>query len=385
MRLLASLLVVLLIGAALLLGGSSSEDAAVQAPATGGSAASSGRATPELRLTATADGVPAPGGPAGTASFRAAVGSLPVTLDLRLVHAGTGAPLEDSVQVWRLDAPADDVWEAGDERVFVGPAPGGRVLLADLEPGTYRAWVGRARLSSDLPPPFELRSSPDGSPRVVTWPVVPAQDEPLWLVARDQDGQPVFELEAEVRGVRSTSKPRHLRLPPWARPRVTKADGWNGIPTQGYVQSRGSVVGLGEPAWRTPAAGIRGFALGEHQQASRMVERTLDLLVRRSAEPPVAVTIDLDGADRFLALVPDRAPILDPMTLPEGVTRETVRDELELEAAGVSLPEVGGELEAWRRATVRVRLALEGYVPLEATWRPAVEPAPLLALEPAPR
>ena len=273
MRLLTLLLAALVAGLAFLWGGEAGSDDPLlpTAPVAATPDAPRGRpdGLPEEQLEDRE--VPA-AGPA--VARREAVAPASVDLDLRLVHAVDGSPLEPgdaSIQVWQLGLAADEEWTAGDRKVFDGPVTAGQVLLRDLAPGRYRAFVWDARLGSTVPPAFDLAPRPDGTAVVVTWPVEPAVAEPIWLVVVDEAGEPV---EPVLRRNRNSWRLRtHGGMAPdWARERRKRDELGHAV---GH-DHRGGEGGRGrqhEDAGgrgvfdKQHSAGVRADAGGHHPQA----------------------------------------------------------------------------------------------------------------------
>ena len=386
MRLLTLLLAAVLVGLALVLDRGSTELESLAPSPRPQSAQRPARQAPEAWQRGDRPGA---GGEAsvgsGPASTREPVAATRVSIDLRLVHAATGEPLtagSTGLQLWQLGLAEDATWTAGDRQVFDGYADAGCLILEDLEPGTYRAWVHDARLGSEAPPAFELLGRADGLPQVVTWPVTPAEDEPIWLVCVDEHGAPLSRVQRRSRA-RWYQRRNGQGGPDWARERGRKdqLDPGFGI-AGGFGGGGGYRSSSGDP-WRDLRSEPEGLSLGrELRQDSRRTGRTWTQPLRRPDGSPVSVIIEPRGANRFLVALPDRRPLLERLVLPDEALRERAEEALALRVRALALWPERSEAQAWTEVVVTILLDLDGCQPIELDWRPAREPLPLIQVLP---
>ena len=298
-------------------------------------------------------------------------------LELRFVDHLTGSPVGGQVQVWQLGLAEDEGWTAGDRRVYKGWAEEGVVVLADLEPGRYRAFASAARARSTMPPAFELSAVE----QVHEWPVVVPAKEQLWLEVMDLGGTPVAEtLEREPTGwdYSSTGSDR----PGWAKERRLKEPSEFGFGMGGAIGGRG-VIRSSHRSWLELERDAFGLVLGPTEQDSRGIGRNHRFGLRRVGAGDAAgcrITLRPRGYREFVTVLFDKRDLAQALLLPVGCDASEVLAGFVLEADTVAFGEGTGRSaqDAWREVRVTVRLDKPAYEALKVTWQPGLQAMPQL-------
>jgi hypothetical protein len=300
-------------------------------------------------------------------------------LDLRFVHHLTGEPVEGQVQVWQLGVAEDEVWNAGDRRVFSGEAEGGKVELSGLDPGHYRAFAVAARRRSDSPPAFELHMAEQRH----VWSVVPAGQEEMWLQVMDLTGVRIGEpLQIMNKGWDFSGV--GVVDPDWAHERSKKqADEWL-IGIGGRTGGRGFYTRSGR-AWRELESDARGLMLGSRDQDTRTIGRNHHFDLRRAADSTSAgcsITVQPRGYQEFVTVLLSAEDLVAALDVTSREDLEIALDQLEFEAGAVALGADTGRssYDAWRHVRVTARLDYSEFEPIEVTWQPGQEVTPRLVV-----
>lgn len=290
---------------------------------------------------------------------------------LRLLNAETGRPVASVVDLWRLDAPANADWTAGDQlRVTVEVSNEG-AKLESLPAGIYRPVCIGARYSSEDPPPFRI----EGPTTEITLRIEMPRILHAFVKVVDVDGRPVPT--GSMRGGTARRWRDRSRTPAWVRPRTPR----EGQPTATALGGGGGVTGnrsLTHPIPQPP----EGFRVGPFPEDSKKAE------VRH------VFTIAIDGWSEVLAVVPGTA--VDGSTyVGLSVPLATVPGDLRM-LDGRTIAEAGGKVSATFFAVpvdasgaaprladtpFRVYVAVPGYTS-QSFEQKLGEPAPSLVFEP---
>jgi hypothetical protein len=246
-------------------------------------------------------------------------------LFLNLVDDETGAPVEASVQLWRLNAPGNEHWTAGDrrqERANVGFL--GR-LFVGLPEGSYRAVCSGQRESAPDLPAFEVTC-----PRTLHAIALAApRSFRLFVDVFDSTGLPIAGARLGPAIWTVSFGP-----PAWARTR--------GLRSGEFTDVSESVAGISSEEARWIRPGPQGFELGPFLEADRLE----------------------GGASSVTLDIPGYSSVVCPLSLAEG------RDA-HLIALSVALAEIGAQLRLEDG-----RDALEAGVAIEARCVPRAAPDP---------
>lgn len=292
----------------------------------------------------------------------------PATLTLRLVDARTGAALASRVELWRVDAPENESWSAGDQLQAIADVPSEGARLAGLPEGRYRADCACAAASRELPE-LELRAPHTAVELALELP----REFELRVRFVDRFGEPYASAECSLRGMRSNfvpppavKSPRSPRRPDGARSGATSIG-----------------VGSRRPSRRSQgpqelAQTEDGLNLGRHVAMSRAnrMRQVLHLRAPDGALAEVEVPAHGEGVVRMVAvgLPPDVAA--SRVRLPDGRPSAAVVDVL-----GLAQPCTDFERE-WRAAPVRLETELAGFASVETLWRAADGELPWILLQP---
>lgn len=282
----------------------------------------------------------------------------PAALSLRLIDARSGAPVASRVELWRVEAPGNAGWTAGDQLQLAADVPLEGARFANLPEGRYRAVCDAARF--DQPPPaFELRA-PHGEVEVAL--EMPRAFE-LRVRFVDRFGEPYASAEWWQEGARPVEPAPHrtrARAPRgvevWVDSEVLM---WSGDP---------ELHGLGGPQ----ADG--GWSLGRQRERSRG-ERLVRVLRLRAPDGALAEVEVPARAEGDLALV--------AVGLPDDLAASGVRlPDGRASAARVSALGLARAVADWRRAPVLITAELAGFAAHAGEWRPEQGDLPWILLEP---
>lgn len=187
-------------------------------------------------------------------------------LHLTAFDAFSGKPVATTVDLWRLDLPADAEWKQGDQRLGAFEVGVEGSVIDRLEVGRYRVVIGTADPRQPDPPPIRI----SGRTNRATLLVVPPRPVTAHLELYDRLGRPVTRA---WRGRTFTRKFRNERLiPRWAAPRQRH----DPISRMWGCPSRKTTFQLGpkSKAWDEVAAGAEGFEIGPLPGDGRLLRRT---------------------------------------------------------------------------------------------------------------
>jgi hypothetical protein len=291
----------------------------------------------------------------------------PASLTLRLVDAHSGEPLASRVELWRVDAPQNDGWSAGDQLQATVEVTRDGAWLADLPEGRYRAACERAAANQVLPE-FELRA-PHTSIEL-------ALERPLEFELRvhfvDRFGEPYASAEwweQHVRMLEPASAARRSRSP-----RVLPGSIW------GLSFQHSFAFDFEQPRPRqTVVQSDDGILLGRHRACTR--ERGLRPVLRLRAPDGALGELEVpalgDGVVRFVVVGLPADVAASRVRLPDGRPSAAA-----VEALGLALLCADPERD-WRSAPVRLKAELEGFQGVELTWSASLGELPWILLEPS--
>jgi len=301
------------------------------------------------------------------------------TLRLRLRGDADGLPVEMKVRLWRLDAPENDMWTAGDEVRATLVAPTDGAVVDRLPPGRYRLECLDRRHDTEDPPEFTLS-------RGVTERDVAVPNRRwfrLRLMLLDEAGSPIAR-SIRKEGGRSSGgyvKEPGFAPPRWASPRSSRNPD---SPNEGFGgYSAGD--GLGGEQELVQATPDRFFDLGRHQEDSawkRLWWSCSFLTESRSEVGVVMWNKNQIGVDTTLVGVAARLDVVVAhVTCPDGSALDPTSAKIESWCESVRFPWTP-PADAWRTVPVHVKIVKDGCAPLEFDWTAATAdaPHPLLAL-----
>ena len=134
-------------------------------------------------------------------------------LDLTLVDEATDLPVTTWAQLWRIGAPGNGHWTAGDQLQAHVWAKEGKALVPGLPDGFYRVFAEGQRADSDDSPPFEVR----GVCTQVTLRLPMPRRQTVTLRVVDENGRP---LDTATLDVWTSGHGEHDLRPAWVRKRL---------------------------------------------------------------------------------------------------------------------------------------------------------------------
>jgi len=241
---------------------------------------------------------------------------------LRVLDAETEQPVASTVDLWRLDAPGNEHWTAGDQLQATAEVPVEGVTLEDLPAGVYRPVCLAERYCADDPPPVRI----EGPLTEITFRIAVPRQLYAYVKVVDLRGVPV-----PTGGVRGGSSRRwgdRTRTPAWSRPRAPRK-GEAVLILGGGGGGGGSRSSLPPKQIPQPA---EGFRLGPFREdAKKSAVRHL-------------YTIEIEGCTKVLVSVP--GVTTDGSTfLGLSVPLATVPGDLRM-PDGRTIAEAGGKVSA---------------------------------------
>lgn len=289
------------------------------------------------------------------------VGRGDCALTIRLHGIGTRAPVAASIQLWRLGAPGNDDWTAGDQLQLRCDVPLEGTSLHDLPAGRYRIFSGDARRGAHDPPEFTLE---DGHSDADLPMDMPRRMSATLLILDERGGQ-ITEATRTDGGSGSSFSSRDDE-PDWVVSRNLR----RGVACRSVMCGSGCGGGRSRPVAVT--ATRDGFPVGEFTEASRTSRRSSSHTFRFPGQTDVRLHFanDHPAPWRFVARSVPRGPLWNSVLV-----------------EGRPLP-ANARFEAWTDARdvpgpIKVEVQLDGYEKLEFEWTPG-EWLPFRELAPSP-
>ena len=289
-------------------------------------------------------------------------------LDLELVDAATEQPVASYVELWRIDAPENEHWTAGDQLQAQAQVPVEGWLFTKLPEGRYRL-VCHAQAWGEAPAEVEVRAPLTRFSLAIALP----REFRVRLDVRNRFGVQVPSLSLATAG--------------WEA--LDSQDAWRG--ERGVKSAAGTAVGFGSFSasragarrWTSPTSQPpEGFDLGVFREADRVTHRrevreyrTPDGC-RLSVRIPPRCDSDLD-----LVVVALSTAEVEPLVrVPPGWA-----GQLELSVVGNAMEREASLLGVgWERAPVKLRVDGPGLRKFSDTWRAADGELPSILLKPEP-
>ncbi|MFQ5844362.1 MAG: hypothetical protein ACE5JG_05160, partial [Planctomycetota bacterium] len=176
----------------------------------------------------------------------------PCSLVLQAVDLDTGTPIELYGDLWRLDAPGNELWTRGDQlQAHVTVKPGG-TQVDNLPAGDYRVHATSQRRDTDDPPTFGV----EGALTHRTLRIPLPREHRVFLKVFDENGRLVRQ-GVRTDGLFSSSSSGAREKPPWLEERrLRRGEYYGGM---GIVTSCG---GLHPSEPQFVEADDRGFFWG---------------------------------------------------------------------------------------------------------------------------
>lgn len=285
-------------------------------------------------------------------------------LDLRLIDETFGAGVASHVELWRLDAPENEHWTAGDQLQDQAQVPVEGWIFTRLPAGRYRV-VCHAEAWGEEPPEIEVTAP---RTRIDVALVLPREFR-IRLDVRDRFGNQVAGLTLEERSFEFLDDRQ-----PWRGERTQKSGLGTSIGIGGFRSGRSKPWSL--PGPQPP----EGFDLGLRWEADRGGHRTEVMVMRTESGGRVRLTIP-PRTSGDLDLV---AVVLSPQEV-EPLVRfpSAVSAPLELDVFGKAVERDRGLPDGgWQHAPVKIRIQAAGVRRFSGTWKPADGDVPSIVLRP---
>lgn len=290
------------------------------------------------------------------------VESGPASLFLRLIDAHSGDAIASRLELWRIEAPGNADWSAGDQLQLTADVPAEGARFPSLPEGRYRASCARADGGSVLPE-FEVRAPHTEVELALELP----GDFEVRVHFLDRFGVPYPSAHWWPIRMRLVDPPTAVRSP--REQRGASGSSWSHSMAVSFA---------GQASMQEVVQTAEGLLLGRFSTASRECGFVPVMRLRApdGALAEIEVPAQADGDLLFVAvgLSPDVAAAR--VRLPDGRASAA-----QVEALGLGLPcEDPGR--AWRSAPVHLRADLAGFASVDLQWRAADGELPWILLEP---
>lgn len=293
----------------------------------------------------------------------------PCALSLRLVDGETWQPLEGTIDLWRLGAPGNAAWTAGDQLQTSVRVPEAGLVIGELPAGQYRARCYQEAHLQEDPPAFSV----EGPWTEVVLPIRLPRSYPVSLRVYDEHGHELRQ--AVMSGGLANHIWKTVEEPSWRQARqptdpglfVESFEEWSGL-SWGRVDR-----------WEPIEAGADGFLLGELDEDGREATAHYNYRLRFPGRNEVLVswTGGPHRAWSFEAVAWPRELLLAQLVPSDGRLIAEVQEGLVLEAEAMRA-ETERPGQTWAQVPVRIRLnGNPRYVDFDARFRWQERPWPV--------
>lgn len=290
---------------------------------------------------------------------------------LLLVNAEeTGEPVSADVELWRLGAPGNRDWQAGDQLQAQGKIEAGSAQFDSLPEGTYRISSKDVRKGGEDPTSFSV----GGRLTEVSLHLPMPRKFEVHLRVLDLYGRSVREGKRRPGSVGRYSHGPYA--PDWVVPRSLRY-GEHGWPSTGWGSARGCGYG---GASTSIAAHASGFFWGTYAEASRTASASSshELEVEGANRVSLRVTSEPARDRTFLAVAVPIDLLVAGVTLPSGWALSPTDAKIEATCKAVLLEDTSPP-DLWRDLPIEVKVLLPDHEPLEFVARTG-NPSPKLTL-----
>lgn len=285
------------------------------------------------------------------------------SIHLTLQDSVTREPISSHIYLWRLNAPANEIWGEGDQCQFSLNIPAEGQTIRELAPGQYRAQVKATSLRSNDPSAFLVEANSVDTHQGVSLSVARPSVRPAFTRIVDRHGNPITEIRKPGSGSRhghqwTAPSPTETRndsvdlIPSWITARKPKDP--DTVP--GYDRGGGKYGGRGS-GLRTEtiqATDPRGFELGKFREPTLY---TNNISTTRCATPEgrAHVNIRIDRRDaspwEYCGLSIERVLLLESIHLPDGRTGSSISDSVDIASQAIMS---AAATEGWEDQVVTV-------------------------------
>lgn len=299
------------------------------------------------------------------------------TLEIKFMDSKDFRPVSGRVQLWRLNAPANERWSNGDQLQVETIARQGLLTIEELPEGQYRLHPLFARKGSSAQAAFTVSGEFTTIDCMVEMPST--QDVAVKIYRLDQStflatGEPV---ETKRLGWSITGRPID---PQWQQRRIEKATG-QPLP-QTISQKKGS--GSKRP-WRKQTVNDLGVRFAELAEGDRQSMRTYRFQLRNGSRESMRLNLEHKGRDtQYVALFLSADELQDCLVFPEGQSPQDLRKNFIIDSSSVPFnPDSGQTLDsALQQVEVEIHFLAVGFKGVSFKWKPADGPLPKIQLAP---
>jgi len=297
----------------------------------------------------------------------------PGALILHVVDRESGDRVRCTVQLWRLDAPANARWTRGDQLQETRQAPNGDTRFEDLPAGRYRVFVEEERAGAPGEHAVEVGEGVTEE-RVE---VLRARRWPILLRVIHDDGEHV------ERGKGGGAYCSRWEEVPASWPGMVRRARLDGGPTRSEPASGGLPQVLFLPGELASFDEGAGFSLGLAEENTKGKRYTQVFGLEPAGCVPVSFQLpdDLDGARLYGAPAVLLKAVLEAVRMPDGTPATDAGAQVEAKVGAIELRNEADEAGVWR-LEVRLTARKAGYKPVDRTF-PADRRPPTVYLEPA--
>lgn len=304
--------------------------------------------------------------PQGAVDSKDAIEDGACVLFLKLVDAKTGAAQKGLMNLWRLNAPGNGNWSAGDQLQETAKVLHEGREFVNLPPGSYRAVSLGSAFGSGYADAFQVGGALTEHTLLVQAPI----EIETFVEIYNASGVRLEEIEVKDAG--RSWQARKSSPPPWRVERVAL----HGNPIQqGGGGGGGGFGSSSHRSWRKLHASPQGFALGSFLQDSRERANQYRFDVRAPDGGVLELEIDRlpEPGGRLVAVFMSTQDVLWHVVFPDGRNGESFESSNTVRAHPV-LVDAAHPDATWRDASVEVTVFHEKRRPWKRVWRPSEGP-----------
>ena len=282
----------------------------------------------------------------------------PCAVRVKLRDAATGTAVASQVQLWRLDAPANEHFVRGDQLQATAQATWNEShLFTGLPAGRYRVHVGEQRRGTEDPPAFVV----DDQARTVVFDIPMPRTWRAVLEVYDASGRLLTDATGASSGQEDWCR---QYMPPWRTIRRRR-----GTPVGAkeeclhFEECCEETEEIGEWIWERCFEGFMLDPLPEHTRATTF-EYSYTVRLAGRSDVELFATCEAERDHVYRAVSVPVAPVHDAVLLPDG-SRAIDHDKADFKIRCFAKLANPFQVFDARDHVVCVKVALEGFVPLK--------------------
>lgn len=290
------------------------------------------------------------------------------SLEMKLLDSLTKEPVSGTVQLWRLKAPGNEGWFAGDQLQHKAEAVDGVFRADQLPEGEYRIYALFAREGAESGAAFRV----EGRSTALTQDVIMPHPEEIILVLYRTSGTRILGVEGEGFSWQeggSTSSHGYDIEPDWLEHRWPRQDGVFESMSMG-----GGWGGGNHRTWKAMEPNFFGYGLGTRRQDSRGNKTNHRFYIREGDEEGMELRIRARGANHYVAVYVSPDEVLERIVFPAGAPFRDLRESVSIDVfAHPVFHTDGGDGPSAETilldVPVNIRIKAEGFAPFHITWK----------------